>query len=70
MTQEEKITRSIMGKLGRMPRKRKKVVKVHFKTFVRAEISSGNWQAYDFMNTVGMWPTNKEDESYGLINII
>ena len=69
MTKAEIETRAVMGRLGKIPRRRKKQVRKAFKSYIQAQLNDGNWDLIEWQNTLGMWATAKEDRSYGFINI-
>ena len=68
MERAEKEARRIFGTFGRMPRKKKKVAKKAIKRFVKTEIDNGNWDLMNSMFTFGLWPKDKENDSYGKID--
>ena len=50
MTRSEQEARKIFGKLGRMPRKKKKRFKKAIKIFLTKEINNGNWDSIDSLD--------------------
>ena len=69
MTKAEPEARRVMGLFGRIPRKRKKQIKKAIKSYIQAEMDCGNWDLIDYVNTMGIQPTAKEDKRFGLINL-
>jgi len=61
--------RSIFGRMPRMPRKRKKVVKKAIKACIKAEINNGNWWLIGSFY-FHAWPKKREAETYGRVNWI